>query len=100
MKIWSPALNSAHVGGYSNVILGVIVTGAVAGGTCTISWGDGTPPQEAPLVANGSGYSCSATHQYPANPPGVSYTKYTITVTAVDASAVPVGSDSTQIYML
>jgi len=99
VKIWSPILNSAHLGQYSNVILGATVTGAVAGGTCTINWGDGTAG-EAPLVTNGSGYSCSATHQYPANPPGVSYLKYTITVTAVDASALPVGSDYTQIYVL
>jgi hypothetical protein len=99
VKIWSPSMNSAWVGKYSNVILGATVTGAVAGGTCTINWGDGTVG-EAPLVTNGSGYSCSATHQYMANPPGVSYTKYTITVTAVDASALPVGSDYTQIYVI
>jgi hypothetical protein len=98
-KIWSPALNSAWMARYSNVILGVTASGAVAGGTCLISWGDGTSG-DAPLVANGSGYSCSATHQYPPNPPGVSYTRPTITVVVADASGLPVSSDSTQIWVL
>jgi hypothetical protein len=93
VKIWSPSPNQAYQARYSNVILGVIVTGAVAGGTCTIDWGDGTFGA-APLVPNGSDYSCSATHQYQSSG------RPTIRVAAGYAGLPPVGTDCVSIYVI
>jgi uncharacterized protein YcfJ len=101
VKITSPVANSAHKAVYSNVILAAHVEGATTGGTCTITWGDGKA-SEAALVPDtaAGGYSCGTSHQYMQNPPGVSYTQYKITVTAVDGSTTPVSSDCTQIYVI